>query len=606
MLGLCSMVTGWSQLQVYTLEEKADTQLLADYVMVWPDRAPNLPADIALAHWERGDFITWSLFREQLPSRFLRGKYYYWMMVALHNPMRDSFPALLLTRGDILYAERNISRESREQESRIAITHPPNHIYLTLAPGQTDTLLLQLFNPGLPADFIPVLLDQRTFFALETQQYVYLRLFYTFLIGILFSIFFFSGLMYFNLKNPAYLWYALYAASLVFIYWRNLEEIHSLIFSTYRIISWTTTKVFHTVFTIVSYFCFAYFLIGQQREWFRQGLKGLFMFVGVILIVEVTLLVQQAYYWSWLLYFGLRIVLTLAGLVFLLFLWKTPGKIAKLILSGSAALIFFEGISWAFIGTAASAVSGIGVCLEMVFFSIAIAYSVRLDLEDRGRLKMVAKQLELENTLQEERLRGRIAQDIHDDVGAELTKISLGTELVLHTSGHLSQEVEDRLRRIGTSARSAATSLREIIFTINPDYDQFSEMQAYYREYALEFFKDSGITLHLSFPDTSWSTENISAEVKRNLFLLYKEALNNIVKHAEAREVFIGLNLTPTLQYILDVQDDGLGFDRTRRRPNGRGIRNMEQRAQAIRASLVFTTAEGEGTQLCIEGPIYT
>jgi len=168
--------------------------------------------------------------------------------------------------------------------------------------------------------------------------------------------------------------------------------------------------------------------------------------------------------------------------------------------------------------------------------------------------------------------------------------------------------LREKLRSIGAEAQEVAQHLRDVVFIINPRFDVFSEVQAYYREKAHEFLDDLGLDAQFYFPKPEHNPSE-PPEVKRQLFLLLRECLNNIAKHAQATEVHLTFQSrvfgTESLAtYFLEVRDNGQGFDLENTRHFSNGLKSMTERAEKIGANLEIKSAPGQGTAIRVEGSL--
>lgn len=219
-----------------------------------------------------------------------------------------------------------------------------------------------------------------------------------------------------------------------------------------------------------------------------------------------------------------------------------------------------------------------------------------------GRFRFRLRLAALEQDRERERLRNRIAQDIHDEVGGRLTKISLAAQVAARLPDLDAAELHRRLAQLGADARVAAAGLREIIFAINPDYDRSSEMQAYFRETAREFWRGTDVAVHFDFSESPVPDLAVPPDIKRQLLLLFKEALNNAAKHSEATEVTVTFQISSDRHFVLQVRDNGNGFDPAHINNHSQGLSGMRKRAEQIGAVLQITSIPGEGTTVRVEG----
>jgi signal transduction histidine kinase/ligand-binding sensor domain-containing protein len=214
------------------------------------------------------------------------------------------------------------------------------------------------------------------------------------------------------------------------------------------------------------------------------------------------------------------------------------------------------------------------------------------------RLRLRLGELEQQAALHKER--GRIAKDIHDDLGASLTQIALLGELARQDTAE-PEKAADRVGKISATARQAIKSLDEIVWAVNPRNDTLAHLIDYAGQFALDYLRLAGIRCRLDFPEQPPARE-ISTDIRHNLFLALKEALNNIVKHAHAREVW--LRATADEQLLrFTIEDDGCGFDRAPEDALADGLRNMRQRLTEIGGQCVIGSKPGAGTKVTFELP---
>src|SRR5262249_5396327 len=157
-------------------------------------------------------------------------------------------------------------------------------------------------------------------------------------------------------------------------------------------------------------------------------------------------------------------------------------------------------------------------------------------------------QRQLEHLRQQEALeqeRARIARDIHDQVGASLTQVSLLGELV-ESDKDSPDEVQAHARQIAQTARETTRALDEIVWTVNPSNDTLDGLITYVCKYAQEYLAVAGLRYRLDVPAQLPGTA-ISPEVRHNVFLAAKEAVTNVVRHAQASEVWVRLKLDTTV-----------------------------------------------------------
>lgn len=209
-------------------------------------------------------------------------------------------------------------------------------------------------------------------------------------------------------------------------------------------------------------------------------------------------------------------------------------------------------------------------------------------------------QRELSRQLEFEHERLRIAGDMHDDIGSSLTKIVIASELAMKTG--LSDEAKGLLERITRTSRDVIDSIGNIIWAINPRNDRLDNLAGYMREFAADLFELSSIHCKIDFPDTLPDVP-FSSEARRNIFLVFKEALNNVFKHANASEVSIQLRISGDfIEFI--VVDNGTGFTSSKRGTFGNGLLNMKTRMESIGGECEITGQNMGGTTVLIRMPV--
>jgi ligand-binding sensor domain-containing protein/signal transduction histidine kinase len=237
--------------------------------------------------------------------------------------------------------------------------------------------------------------------------------------------------------------------------------------------------------------------------------------------------------------------------------------------------------TWWFIGLAGlfllAAVGGTGRLVEIRRF--------------RRRLKL----LEQERALEHER--ARIAQDLHDDLGSSLARLSLLSGLVKADKDNPAL-VETHAAKISQSADQTVRALEEIVWAVRPGSDSLQSLADYIAHFANELFEGNRTRCRLDLPH-DLPAQPLPPDVRHNIFLIVKEALTNALKHAGAGEVRVQAKVSNHTLEIL-IQDDGKGFDAAgfdaRNARNGLG--NMSHRAQAIGGTLACESAPGQGTSV--------
>jgi signal transduction histidine kinase/streptogramin lyase len=200
-----------------------------------------------------------------------------------------------------------------------------------------------------------------------------------------------------------------------------------------------------------------------------------------------------------------------------------------------------------------------------------------------------------------EKERRRIAKDMHDQLGAGLTQVGLLGELARRDADK-PERARTHASRICELAREQAQTLEEIVWTVEPKNDLLNKLAAYMAVYAEQFFKAADIRCRLDIPP-GLPPQPLSAELRHNLFLAVKEALNNIAKHAGASEVHIRFALNDS-KLEIGIEDNGTGFALQEMNGFGNGLSNMKHRIEEIGGHFSLSSEPAKGTRLRFEVPL--
>ena len=219
------------------------------------------------------------------------------------------------------------------------------------------------------------------------------------------------------------------------------------------------------------------------------------------------------------------------------------------------------------------------------------------------RRRMQRKLILLEQQHAVERERGRIARDMHDQLGAGLTQIGLLGEFARRASDKNGNSLV-HVERICDTARELAQTLDEMVWMVNPRNDTLNKLALYLAAYAEEFFKATTVRCLLEIPSglPAWP---LPAEVRHNLFLTAKEAFNNIAKHSRASEARVKISLDDTLLEI-SIDDDGIGFSVDGAARSRNGLSNMKERVREIGGTFDISSAPNNGTRICLRVRIHS
>jgi signal transduction histidine kinase len=226
-----------------------------------------------------------------------------------------------------------------------------------------------------------------------------------------------------------------------------------------------------------------------------------------------------------------------------------------------------------------------------------------------NRNRRLVQSIRYQSTL--ERERSRISRDMHDEVGASLTEIAILSELALQRNGQ-SRSSRAPLEKIAGRSRAMLDSIGQIIWALNPDNDRLQHLSAYLRAYAADFLDSAGIEARLHF-ETAADAEPVTAEFRRNIFLVMKEALVNVAKHAHASHALVELRIHGR-NLSLRIVDDGRGLVPDGGETSGHqlrftarghnGLGNARRRAEELGGILTVISAPDAGTSVHLDVPL--
>lgn len=219
---------------------------------------------------------------------------------------------------------------------------------------------------------------------------------------------------------------------------------------------------------------------------------------------------------------------------------------------------------------------------ETWWFRLAVAATLALGIYALYRFR-------LNHYLRLQHIRNKIAHDLHDDIGSTLNSISIFSEVAQQEPS----KQKEALEMIGESSRKVIEAMSDIVWTINPGNDTFEKIIDRMRSFSFNLFRARNIE-HTFKAGEDLSDLKLTIEDRRNLFLIFKEAVNNLVKYSGASRVKIQMNRAGN-GVILTIADNGKGFD-TAKDFNGNGINNMRARAREMHASIQITSVHNEGT----------
>ncbi|MCO6510105.1 MAG: hypothetical protein J5I65_04870, partial [Aridibacter famidurans] len=197
--------------------------------------------------------------------------------------------------------------------------------------------------------------------------------------------------------------------------------------------------------------------------------------------------------------------------------------------------------------------------------------------------------------LEIEKVRTRIASDLHDDVGASLSKISIISEMLAHDGRGREEEEKRSLLKIADTSREVVGSMGDMVWSINPSKDNLQDTVQRMRRFASDLLAPKDIALRFDAPEKN-RTVRLDVDLRRQFYLVFKEAVNNAAKYSECSMVAVDLSLEGQ-ELRLEIADDGKGFDAAKLN-GGNGLGNMRMRMESVGGRLTVESKIGEGTKI--------
>ncbi|MCU0783639.1 MAG: histidine kinase [Verrucomicrobia bacterium] len=200
-----------------------------------------------------------------------------------------------------------------------------------------------------------------------------------------------------------------------------------------------------------------------------------------------------------------------------------------------------------------------------------------------------------------EKERARIARDLHDQLGANLTQVSLLGEMV-ETDKDQPDEVEAHAKQISATARETTTALDEIVWAANPANDTLDGLVTYACKYAQEYLAVAGLSYRLEAPG-KLPVVSIPPDVRHNVFLAFKESVNNAVKHAQATAMKVRVRLESD-HFTFEIEDNGRGVTEADKAKGRNGLRNMSRRMKDVGGGFSLGPGAERGTLIRLTVPL--
>lgn len=285
----------------------------------------------------------------------------------------------------------------------------------------------------------------------------------------------------------------------------------------------------------------------------------------------------------------------------IIYLLRKREPLINFILIGSLFAGLGNVIGLLITGIDSSAPAQVGILLEICFFTAGLSYKAKLNEEEKiEHQRKYIEQLQANEKLQYsmQHIRNKIAQDLHDDIGTTLSTILLYSNAAQQKHNTLtSEETQNLFSRIGNSAMTMINEMNDIVWAINPRNDTTEKIFNRMMSFASPLLTASQIEFSFSLGDDI-KHEAISMDKRKNLYLIFKEAINNALKYSRCTKIEVSLQKIDQ-QIKMNVTDNGIGFE-SDAGGQGNGLINMQQRAAEMKGSLVILPVKNKGTTISL------
>ncbi|HPH83833.1 MAG TPA: two-component regulator propeller domain-containing protein [Ferruginibacter sp.] len=200
-----------------------------------------------------------------------------------------------------------------------------------------------------------------------------------------------------------------------------------------------------------------------------------------------------------------------------------------------------------------------------------------------------------------EKLRNKVARDLHDDMGSTLSTINILTSMAKTKMNSDIVKTTEYLGKISDNSQRMMEAMDDIVWSIKPSNDSMQKIAARMREFATNVLEAKEIELDFKVEDKVYD-EKLDMEARRDFFLVFKEVINNAAKYSRASRVSVNVTVQKNWLILL-IRDNGIGFD-VATNDNGNGLGNMKKRAEAMRGTIQFISKPGQGTEVQVKVPV--
>ncbi|MBL0153705.1 MAG: hypothetical protein IPP93_09525 [Chitinophagaceae bacterium] len=200
-----------------------------------------------------------------------------------------------------------------------------------------------------------------------------------------------------------------------------------------------------------------------------------------------------------------------------------------------------------------------------------------------------------------EQIRNRVARDLHDDMGSTLSTINILSSMAKSKLNTDTVKTSEYISKISDNSQRMMEAMDDIVWSIKPANDSMQKITARMREFATSVLEAKNIELSFRTEDSVHDVK-LNMEARRDFFLIFKEAVNNVAKYSQCKQARVHISVHNS-RLMLVVEDDGKGFD-VQTVDSGNGLGNMQKRAEALKGRLLIESTPGKGSRVTLNIPV--
>lgn len=464
---------------------------------------------------------------------------------------------------------------------------------LNLAPQETSTYYIR-FQSSLPLLFPLRVAPLKVYFEdnhpKDIMQGIY--------IGIMLVMAIFNFFIFFTVRTKVYLYYVIYVLSFASFFAYNKGFINEFIWSnavwfnrfgpisisigiSFGLLfanSFLNVEKYLPISTKIAKILIALVFIIVSSYWLGLGRTSIILLNAVAFVIVVYVLVIATYIW----------MKGSEEALFFLFAWSIMLISAMIFIMQLSNILPSDSFS-------RNALQ-VGSALEVVLLSFALAHRINKDRKEKEKY-----QAEVIHQLQaNDQMRNRIARDLHDDIGSTLSSIGILSQVVETQIDKTDFSLKKLVGRISESSQKVQRSLSDIVWTTKQTEESLDSVIVKMKEFTAEMLEPKNIDYTFSVSDISCI--QFSPLKQYNIYLIFKEAVNNSVKYAQASNIEIAIFFTEEYFTII-VKDNGIGFDELNIK-QGNGLNNMQERAKVMNGKIQILTKPQKGTLIELKVPL--